>query len=113
MDRRSFLTGLLGVGAAGALVSVLPRTAEALVAIPPEDPAALASGLPKLENPGLEWDDDIDLAYHEGYPHRRRRRRRRRRVRRYRRECRRRWINGYWRRSCRRVPFWAWVWFWI
>ncbi len=102
MDRRLFVTGLLGFGAATAAASILPRQAEALVGFP--------SGLPDVTAdataPEPEWDENIEPAGH-------RRRRRRRRVRRYRRECRRYRHHGHWRRRCRRVPYWAYIFFWI
>src|SRR5215208_6263903 len=108
MDRRLFLTGLMGVGATTAVTCVLPREAAALVTLPPGTPHP--DGLPDLTAPDLELDttatefegNDGDIEY---VSHRRRRR-----VRRWRRSCRRHWYNGHWRRRCRRVPFWAWIW---
>jgi hypothetical protein len=86
----------------------------ALAATPPEPTAPQSDVLPKLDLPDLEFsepvedaDENVELAYHEG--HRHRRRRRRRRVRRWRRVCRRYW-DGWWRRRCRRRPFWIWIW---
>jgi hypothetical protein len=109
MDRRLFLTGLMGVGATTAVACVLPREAAALVTVPPGKPLpSHSNGLPDLTAPGLDLDatasefDDGDIEY---VSHRHRRR-----VRRWRRRCRRHWYNGHWRRRCRRVPFWAWVW---
>jgi hypothetical protein len=111
MDRRLFLTGLVGVGTATAVACVLPRQAEALVTVPPGDPLPpYPDGLPDVTAPGLDLDatapelegDDGDIEY---VSHRRRRR-----VRRWRRRCRRHWYHGHWRRRCRRVPFWAWIW---
>jgi hypothetical protein len=119
MDRRLFLAGLLGVSATTAVASLLPRQAKAMVGVPPRELDTVTDDLPNLTNPepdtavpDSDWEDNVELAFHEGRPHRRRRRRRRR-VRRWRRECRRRWYNGAWRRRCRRVPYWAWIWFWI
>ena len=119
MDRRLFVTGLVGVGATTAMTFALPRQAKALVALPPR--TLPSSGLPDLNAPDdlnvpdvlnapdaeatapdLEWGDDVEFV---GY----RRRRHRRRVRRWRRHCRRHWYHSHWRRRCRRVPFWVWI----
>jgi hypothetical protein len=118
MDRRLFLSGLLGIGATTTLTSILPRQAQVLAAIPSGEQAPMSEVLPQLdvlpevETPVVDLDDGIELAWHEGRPHRRRRRRRRR-ERRWRRQCRRYWDDGRWRRRCRRVPYWIWIWFWI
>lgn len=126
MDRRIFITGLMGVGATAAIGFALPRQAAALVAIPPRT-LSPSSGLPDLnapdelnthdilntpdilDNPDPEAttpdpqsEGDVEFVSH---------RRRRRRVRRWRRRCRRHWFDGHWRRRCRRVPYWAWIWF--
>jgi hypothetical protein len=115
MDRRLFLTGLVGIGATTAVASVLPRRAEALVMTPPGNPLPRdPDGLPDLAAPGLDLDatapelegDDGDIEGDIEYVSHRRRRR----VRRWRRHCRRYWHHGYWRRRCRRVPFWGWIW---
>ena len=47
MDRRLFLTGLLGVGATIGLATVLPRDAQALLAAPSGEKAS--DILPKLD----------------------------------------------------------------
>jgi hypothetical protein len=114
MDRRIFLTGLMGVGAATAVASVLPRPAQALIGAAPGTVAPMTDGLPDFSDPELDsandadsWRDNIELV---DYKHRHRRRRR---VRRWRNECRRHWYHGYWRRRCHRVPYWAWIWFWL
>jgi hypothetical protein len=112
MDRRLFVTGLVGVGATTAMTFALPRPAKALVAIPPR--TLPSSGLPDLNAPDdlnapnteatapdSEWEDAVEFVSH--------RRHRRRRVRRWRRHCRRHWFDGHWRRRCRRVPFWLWI----
>ncbi|MGH6875475.1 MAG: protamine-2 (modular protein) [Aestuariivirgaceae bacterium] len=106
MDRRLFVTGLVGVGATTAVALVLPRQAQALVTVPPRDLPPLSDGLPDLTAPEADsiapesdWKDYVELVYH----------RRRRRVRRWRRRCRRHWWYGHWRRRCRRVPFWVWI----
>jgi hypothetical protein len=117
MDRRLFVTSLLGAGATAALGVALPRQAEALVAVPPRT-LSPSSGLPDLNAPDelntpddlntpdanasapdSDWKDNLELVYH----------RRRRRVRRWRRHCRRHWWHSHWRRRCRRVPFWVWI----
>lgn len=118
MDRRLFLTGVLGAAGTAALTAAMPREARALATGPLEDTTPGGSLFDELQTGAIEDGSEaegVELARHGG-PHRRRRhrrrRRRRRRVRRYRRHCRRyrnRW--GHWRRRCRRVPFWAWIWF--
>jgi hypothetical protein len=107
MDRRLFLTGLLGVAGTAAVASVFPRQADALPALQSGDFNPPSDVLPELDEPETEADAVVEPVYHGGYRHRRRRRRR---VRRWRRRCRRYWHHGYWRRRCRRVPFWGWIW---
>jgi hypothetical protein len=108
MDRRLFLTSLVGVGATTAVACVLSPQAQALVTVPPGKPLpSHPDGLPDLTAPGLDLNataPELDSGDIEYVSHRRRRR-----VRRWRRHCRRYWHNGYWRRRCRRVPFWAWI----
>lgn len=123
MDRRLFVTGLLGVVGTTGFASVLPRQAEALTAVPLGGPAVkpdtFLPELPKLPessgplaelDEGWEWDDgeELDQGFEltNHYPGRRRRR-----VRRWRRMCRRWWHNGHWHRRCRRRPHWIWLWF--
>jgi hypothetical protein len=120
MDRRIFITGLMGVGATAAIGFALPRQAAALVAIPPRT-LSPSSGLPDLNAPdefnAPEFLNDFDPeantpdSQSEGDVEFVNHRRRRRRVRRWRRRCRRHWFHGHWRRRCRRVPYWAWIWF--
>jgi hypothetical protein len=115
MDRRLFLTGLVGAVGTTAIAGAVPRQAKALatIASPPTRTTVPQSDiLPKLDVPELGFDDppdnldeNIELAWHEGHRHRRRRRR----VRRWRRFCRRYWHHGRWRRRCRRRPFWIWI----
>ncbi len=50
MDRRSFLTSLLGVVGTTAIAAVLPRQAEVLAAVPPG--ASLPSDIPSGWRPG-------------------------------------------------------------
>ena len=110
MDRRLFLTGLLGVVGTTAVASVFPRPAEALVAVPPEG-FLPESVLPDLEDPAEELDENIELVSRRRRRNRRRGRHRRhhfhhrRRYHHYgyrRRRCRGYWHHGYWRRRCRR-----------
>lgn len=119
MDRRVLLAGLFGVAGTAALAAILPLQAEALAGVPSGDPTPGSSVLPNLEDLKTDPDDagkavpdeGEQLAWHNGYPHGRRRRRRRRyRRRRYRNVCRRYRYGGYWRRRCRRRPFWVWIW---
>lgn len=116
MDRRLFVTGLLGVAATAGLATVAPR--EALGAVPMGPKPQPNSVLPDLSAPADgpfepeeldelnelgELDEGVQLAHV----------RRRRRVRRWRNRCRWRRVNGRWRRRCRREPYWVWLWFWI
>ncbi len=116
MERRLFLTGLIGVAGTAGIAAMLPR--QALAAVPMGPAPQANSVLPDLSAPsdeaiepeGLDelgdLDEGVQLANH-------RRNHRRRRVRRWRRRCRSRWHNGHWRRRCRREPYWHFVWFWI
>lgn len=111
IDRRLLIKGLFGIAGAGALAVILPRQAEALPGFLADNPATGASEFPELEkfSQTLEdgdetvLDEGIELANHK-------RRRRRRRHRRWRRYCRREYWNGFYRRRCRRRPFWVWIW---
>jgi hypothetical protein len=116
MERRLFLTGLIGVAGVTGIAAVLPR--QALAAVPMGPLPQPDSILPDLSAPTDEpiepdepnelgeLDEGVELAYHlHGH--------RRRRVRRWRRRCRRRWYHGHWRRRCRRHPHWVYIWFWI
>jgi hypothetical protein len=108
MDRRLFLTGLLGVAGTAALATAMPRQAAALTGDPLDElmPPRL-DGMPSQEVAEETVEEGEQSARHGG-PHRRHhRRRRRRRHRRWRRNC-------YWRygrRVCRRVPYWIWGWY--
>ena len=120
MDRRLFVTGLLGVAGTAGIAAVLPH--RALAAVPMGPTPQPGSVLPDLEADeageleGLdalgeldgsgELDEGIELVSHVH-------RHRRRRVRRWRRRCRSYWVHGRWRRRCRRVPYWHFIWFWI
>lgn len=113
MDRRLFVTGLLGVAGTAGIATVLPR--EALGAVPMGPRPQPNSVLPDLSAPADgpyepeeldelgELDEGVQLAHV----------RRRRRVRRWRTRCRWRRVHGHWRRRCRREPYFLWLWFWI
>jgi hypothetical protein len=124
MERRLFLTGLLGVAGVAGIATILPR--EALAAMPMGPTPQPKSVLPDLSAPADEayepdelgdqdelgeLDEGVQLAHYTGYPHSHRRRRRRRRVRRFRNRCRYFWRSGFRRRRCRREPYWVWLWF--
>jgi len=115
MERRLFLTGMLGVAGTAGIAAMLPR--QALAAVPMGPTPQTTSVLPNLSAPtdeALEPDEldgqdelgeleeGVQLANH---------RRRHRRVRRWRRRCRGYWHHGFWRRRCRREPYWIWLWF--
>ena len=115
MERRLFLTGLLGVAGTAGIAAMLPR--QALAAVPMGPTPQSTSVLPNLDAPDEalepedldelgELDEGVQLATHRSGH-------RRRRVRRWRRRCRTYWHNGAWRRRCRREPYWHFIWFWI
>ena len=124
MDRRLFVTGLLGVVGTTGMAAILPREANALTSVPMGPAPQPNSVLPDLGAPADgtiepgeleefggqdelgELDEGVELAYHR-WNHRRRR------IRRWRSRCRWRRINGRWRRRCRREPHFVWFWFWI
>jgi hypothetical protein len=116
MDRRLFVTGLLGVVGTTGIASILPRQAEALAAVPLGGPASkpdtLLPELPKLPESGGPlgevddgWELDEEGELDDGFElaHFRRRRR-------WRRVCRRYWHHGHWRSRCHRRRFWIWLW---
>ncbi|BCJ92076.1 hypothetical protein IZ6_28110 [Terrihabitans soli] len=127
MDRRLFLTGLIGAAGTAAFAAALPRQAGAAVADP------LADLRPPRPDDMPEWEvaetpveegEQYAVSSGSGNNNRRRpppsgryfprhhhggghHRRRRRRYRHWRRNC-------YWRygrRICRRVPIWIWGWY--
>ena len=109
MDRRLFVTGLLGVVGTTGLATVLPR-AEALAAVPLGGPVSkpdtLLPELPKLPKSGgplgeLDEEGELDEGFQPAHMVRRRR---------WHRRCRRWWHNGHWHRRCHRRPFWIWIW---
>jgi hypothetical protein len=112
MDRRLFLTGLLGAAGAAAMVAALPRQAEALAIGPLDDTTPDIGVNPEAAIEEAVGPEGVETAWHNGRPHGSYRRRRRRvRRRRFRRTCRRyrnRW--GAWATRCYRRPYWAWIW---
>lgn len=122
MDRRLFVTGLLGVAATAGFAAALPRQALALPSLPlggpisgsdtilPGQPESGAQLAQMDEDWGLDEGDGEDQGFQSAY-HRPRRRRRRRRMRRWHRVCRRWREFGHWRRRCRRHPHWVSIWF--
>ena len=118
MDRRLFVTGLLGVVGTGGIATILPGRAEALTAVPLGGPApkpdTLLPELPRLpesDGPLAEvdegWEPDGEWELDEGFEpaHYIRRRRWRRRCRWHRHPG-----HWHWHRHCRRRPFWIWIW---
>ena len=99
MDRRLFLTGMLGLAGAAAVVAVArPATASAGI---PSTGNGILDELDKPSDDILDKDGpDVQNGIEPVQWHRRRRRRRWRRV------CRRYWRHGYWRRRCFRRSFW-------
>jgi hypothetical protein len=121
MDRRLFLTGLLGVAGTAALATALPRQAGAAAGNPLDELRPPRPGdMPEWEvaEAPVEEGEQYAVSSGSGNNNRRRpppsgyyprhhRRRRRRRYRRWRRNC-------YWRygrRICRRVPYFIWGWY--
>ncbi|MCG7507279.1 protamine-2 (modular protein) [Mesorhizobium retamae] len=105
MDRRLFLTGILGVAGA-AVVATAMRPAQAVAGVP----AARGGILDELEQSHAEAavlddenDADAELVYHRPW-HRPGRRPWRRP--RWRRVCRRVWRRGRWRVRCWRERVW-------
>ena len=100
MDRRSFLTAMLGVAGAAALASTV-RPLNAVAGVPNARPGILD----ELDAPDMEpFDDDgtqPQPVYHRRWHRRRRRRRGWRRI------CRRYWRHGYYRRRCYRRRVWV------
>ncbi|SDA87075.1 hypothetical protein SAMN02927914_03836 [Mesorhizobium qingshengii] len=99
MDRRLFLTGMLGLTGAAAIVAVA-RPGTALAGIPSTGPGILDE-LDKPSDDILEPDGPDTQNGAEPVHWRRRRRRRG-----WRRVCRRYWRYGHWRRRCFRRSFW-------
>ncbi|MBN9077630.1 MAG: protamine-2 (modular protein) [Rhizobiales bacterium] len=110
MDRRSFLTGVLGFAGAAAVITAV-RPVNAFAGVPN------ARGiLDALEASPTEVADDggqaeVELVddrrdYRRRHHHHHHRRRHRRPV--WRRVCRRYWHHGRWHRRCRRERVWVW-----
>jgi hypothetical protein len=114
MDRRIFLTGLLGFAGTAAIAGTT-RPQAALAGVPNAGIANTANGvLDELDEPGADLPDlaepEEGSSLLEQINHRRghgRRRRRRRRV--WRRQCRRVWINGRRQLRCYRRRIWIWI----
>jgi len=102
MDRRLFLTGMLGLTGA-AVVATTFRPAGAVAGVPNGRGILdeLETSLPDLADDGSVQAEVLDIAYH-------RRRRRRRAV--WRRVCRRYYRHGRWYRRCQRQRVWVWYW---
>ena len=115
MERRLFLTGLLGVAGAATLAS-LAGPSKAVAGIPAGN--GILDELDKPDMAVFEGDDDqteVELVshrrhHHGGYGDWRWRHRRRRRRRGWRHVCRRVWRHGRWRRRCWRERYWINIW---
>jgi hypothetical protein len=120
MDRRLFLTGLLGVAGTAAFASALPREAEALTSAPENLDYLRPDFLPETDEAAAEpAEEGTQVAANGGHWRRPRRHRghyrrshrrhyrRRRRYRHWRRNC---WWR-YGRRICRRRAVWLWGFF--
>jgi len=110
MDRRLFLTGLLGLAGGAALISVA-RPGNALAGVP--DGRGILDELDEPETAVFDGEDgkpEAELVDHRRWhrrPDRRHHRRRRRRV--WRRVCRRYWRHGRRVTRCYRERVWIWV----
>ncbi|WP_313192415.1 hypothetical protein [Shinella zoogloeoides] len=100
MDRRSFLTGLLGLAGTAALASVIkPEGVQAAII----NPGDIGSGNGILDELQSSEPDVMEVSHRRGHwprhhrPHRRR-------V--WRRVCRRARVHGRWRRRCWRERVW-------
>ena len=113
MERRLFLTGMLGVAGVAALAS-LAGPSKAVAGIPSGN--GILDELDKPDNAVFDGEDpaDVELVshrrHHHGYDHWRWRHRRRGRRRGWRHVCRRFWHHGRWRRRCRRERVWVGFW---
>jgi hypothetical protein len=114
MDRRTFLTGVLGLAGAAAVATAV-RPVSAVAGVPDARGILdeLDASAPDVVDDGGE--PEVQLAdYHGGRRshrgHRRHHHRPRRRHRRHvwKRVCRRYWHHGRWHRRCRRERVWAW-----
>ncbi|MGX5723229.1 twin-arginine translocation signal domain-containing protein [Shinella zoogloeoides] len=103
MDRRSFLTGLLGLAGAAALASVVkPESVQAGII----NPGEIGSGSGILDELETSEPDVVDVSHRRGHwpRHHRPHRHHRRRV--WRRVCRRVRHHGRWHRRCWRERVW-------
>lgn len=115
MERRLFLTGMLGVAGAAALSS-LAGPSKAVAGIPAGN--GILDELDKpdlLENPdeavfGGDDKAEVELVSHRHWHGHWRRRRRRGRRHGWRRVCRRYWRHGRWHRRCWRERYWINFW---
>ncbi|MEQ1940028.1 twin-arginine translocation signal domain-containing protein [Mesorhizobium sp. CN5-321] len=111
MDRRSFLTGVLGLAGTAAVVTAVKPSA-ALAGMPNrpgilddlETADAVAGDTPEVEL----VDHRRHHSRHDRRHHNRHRRRRRRRE--WRTVCSRYWRHGRWRKRCHRERVWVWFW---
>ncbi|MDX8452962.1 protamine-2 (modular protein) [Mesorhizobium sp. VK9D] len=107
MERRLFLTGMLGVAGAAALAG-LAGPSKAVAGIPAGN--GILDELDKPDRTVFEDGDDraeLEQVYHRHWHYGPRRRRRRRG---WRRVCRRYWRHGRWRRRCWRERVWIGFW---
>lgn len=109
MERRLFLTGMLGVAGTAALAS-LAGPSKAVAGIPAGN--GILDELDKPDNAVFEGSDpaETELVQDGYYDDWRWRRRHRRRRRVWRRVCRRVWRHGRWRRRCWRERVWVGFW---
>ncbi|TPN89470.1 protamine-2 (modular protein) [Mesorhizobium sp. CU2] len=105
MERRLFLTGMLGVAGAAALAS-LAGPGKAVAGIPAGN--GILDELDKPDNAVFDGDEPAEVEQVSHYHGHWRRRRRRRRG--WRRVCRRYWRHGRWHRRCWRERFWINIW---
>ncbi|OQM77443.1 hypothetical protein [Manganibacter manganicus] len=111
MDRRTFLTGILGLTGAAA-VATIAGPADALAGVPntrgilDELEALPANAADNGEEATVELVDHRWGHWRDRRHRHHHRRRHRRRV--WRRVCRRYWHHGRWHRRCRRERVWVW-----
>ena len=101
MDRRLFLSGMLGIAGAAAIAG-MARPGKALAGVPETGSGILDQlDAPAADPPFEEAETQAEPAQ---YSSRRHHRRHRRRV--WRRVCRRYWYRGRYRRRCYRRRVW-------
>ena len=108
MERRLFLTGMLGVAGAAALAS-LAGPSKAVAGIPKGN--GILDQLDKPDMAVFEGDDqpEVELVSHHRHHWRWRHHHRRGRRRVWRRVCRRVRRHGRWYRHCWREHIWVWL----